>query len=96
MLVDISDPTSPQKVATYETNTYNIAISGNYLYLGKYGVEIVDISNPLSPQYVSYYDTGETAEAVSAMGNYIYLASRNYGLIVLKQESYKKVEFSVD
>lgn len=76
-IVDISNPTAPALVGTYET-TYNVTdvtISGNYAYIAdfKKGLTIVDINNPSSPSQVGIYNNYGIMD-VAVSGNYAYIA----------------------
>lgn len=80
-VIDISTPTSPSQVGTVELgNTgYDIAISGNYAYVGtpitNGEIRIIDISNPLSPTQVSPYNIsgGTQFVSLSVQNNRLYV-----------------------
>lgn len=55
-VIDISDPTFPWLVASYDASSYgarSVTISGAHAYVGNYnseeGLQILDISNPTYP-----------------------------------------------
>jgi hypothetical protein len=87
-VVDVSDPTSPTLVGSYNTTglSRGVAVSGNYAYVaddGAGGVQVIDISNPSSPLRVGSYDTRGYASGIAVAGDYAYVADETYGLLVL-------------
>ncbi len=96
IVLDVSDPCQPEfrkelslGPGTKYRTIRDIALSGNYAYLGATtaGMYIIDISQPFNPSLVSNwdppcppYDHGPYGIAVS--GNYVYTAELSYGLRV--------------
>lgn len=64
-IVDVQNPSSLARVASYHHPTdpgtiiHNVFTRGNYAYAAWYeaGLEVIDISNPLAPVRAGYYDT---------------------------------------
>jgi len=91
IIFDISSPTSPSDVYTYNTGTYydTGVISGNYLYLpGQYTLDILNIVTPTAPAFVSSTHTGVSGPQSIAFDNYfVYIGGNriaspnNYGLV---------------
>jgi hypothetical protein len=86
-IVDISNPTSPSIVGSYDDDGYawDIFVSGHYAYIadGSMGLQIVDISNPTSPTPVGSYDTPYDAVRVYISGNYAFIAADYSGLYII-------------
>ncbi len=59
LVVDLTDPSSPQLAAFLKipANIYEVRVSGDYAYLaaGRKGMQVVDISNPSNPVPVANY-----------------------------------------
>ncbi len=88
-ILDISNPASPKSVSTSPKGFAGsgISISNNYAYLSHVVGElnIIDISNPTSPKYVGTYDTpSSSGDAVTSIGNYIYIGNGSNGLTIIK------------
>ncbi|GBC59658.1 hypothetical protein DENIS_0599 [Desulfonema ishimotonii] len=88
-IVDISNPSSPEVVGTYDGFTgmqspKSLFVSGNYLYLGvQYGgLFILDISNPSSPVLAGEYflDNEGIGWSVYVSENYAYVGDYFEGL----------------
>ncbi len=82
-IIDVSDVTDPQILSniTIETDSRDIAISGDYAYLVGYqtGIIVYDISNPSHPveeiSYASEVSIGSIkAESIEIVGNTAYVA----------------------
>jgi hypothetical protein len=80
-VIDISDPTSPWPVTSYDTSSYgarSVTIAGSMAYVGNYnsfdGLQILDISNPTHPVRVGGYRLDSEEPHVTVSGNYAYLA----------------------
>jgi len=86
VVVDVSDPTSPEVVAKldlrYDSHLWSITVEGDYAYVtSDTGLQVVNIANPLSPVYVGGLLTGAAGE-VDVEGRYAYVTGR-YGLRVI-------------
>ena len=80
-VVDVSDPTSPRKVAVLPTGNRSasmIAVDNRYLY---WGDQIIDISDPTQPRRVGMSDL--LGDAVDISGGLIYVAGKQAGLLIL-------------
>ncbi len=91
LIFDISDPSSPELVAEYETedDAEGIAISGEWLYIAmdRDGVQPFKIIAP-GDSLVAYdpFETGGAANDVHADLNYIFVADRDALLILRNSE----------
>ncbi|MCP4579980.1 MAG: hypothetical protein GY839_00065 [candidate division Zixibacteria bacterium] len=77
----------PELVADINTSgrTKDIHVVGNFCYLadGSGGLKIVDVTNPHVPVFLAAYDT-PYAVGVWADDNLIYIADRDYGLMIFE------------
>jgi hypothetical protein len=76
-IIDISEPTNPNVVATIGTPNYmeNLYVDNSKLYMGCVILEIIDISNPSLPDVIGSYDDVFFSHDLVARGNYVYSAS---------------------
>jgi hypothetical protein len=76
LIIDVSDPSNPVEVGSYDTQGYavSIDISGTYAYIADHvsGFHIVDISDPENPFRVGPGGRN-VLEYVEVEGNYAYL-----------------------
>ena len=91
-MIDISDPTTPTQVASYETSqrrTEGVAVYGNYVYVADYddGLVVIDVTDPVAPALVGEYDTSGNAKEVAVAGNYAYVADFYSELAILRLSS---------
>ncbi|MBN2049715.1 MAG: hypothetical protein JW760_04665 [Spirochaetales bacterium] len=88
---DLSDPASPELVASLETpaQAHDLAVYGDHVYLalGTQGLMIIDISDPESPQPVSMYPFSGAVYDVDLQGGYAYVGSASGGVTVLDVSS---------
>ena len=86
-IIDISNPTNPVRVATYNTEglVNGIYVSGNYAYVADWdaGLQIIDISTPSAPSLAGSYNTSGRARGVHVSGNYAYVADGSAGLQII-------------
>jgi hypothetical protein len=86
-IVDISDPTTPFEVGSFDTpeNAMGVAKEGEYAYIADTydGLWIVNVSNPANPMEAGHYITADAAVSVAVSGNYAYIAEGNEGLLIL-------------
>ena len=63
--------------------TKDLCIVGDYCFLadGSGGLKVIDIADPYAPSFIAAYDT-EYAYGIWADDEYIYLADRDYGLMI--------------
>ncbi len=83
-IIDVSDPANPVQLFHSTTlESYNIAVSGNDVYLahsdGTVSLDLLDVSNPYAAKVASRFtftDTGDkSAVAIHPPGDYIYDAA---------------------
>jgi hypothetical protein len=88
-VVDISAPSAPAVVASLETPGYadDIAYHDGRVYVADQdeGLRVIDVSDPLAPVLVG---RGETpyASGVFVAGSTIYVADRDWGLVVIEED----------
>ena len=85
-VVDVTDPTHPQLVSTYNGSGpgMDVAVSGQYAFVAAdySGLYVLDISyNP--PVEVAFYDTPGFASGITISGTLAYIADGEAGLQVL-------------
>jgi len=80
--IDVSDPTLPQEVSSYDLSARGITLSGNHLFGINGGdlhstLRILDVTNPAVPQLVGYNTAipAPNVFGIAVTGNYAYLAS---------------------
>jgi hypothetical protein len=90
VVVDVSDPSSPQRIGHYQTPVPNwlmdIAVQGNHAYIvGRdSGFRVVDITDPNNLRELSYNDqrypdvTGLSPSAIQVRDNYAYVSDLNF------------------
>jgi parallel beta-helix repeat protein len=86
-IIDISDPTDPEKLGFVRIPGYveSVDIAGDYAYVaaGGAGLRIVDISDPFNPDEISYiYNVGYAFD-VEIVNNAAYVAGGGSGLILV-------------
>lgn len=91
LVLDVSDPTTPALVSSYEISPFGVAIKGvgPYLYAGYKdsenddpGVELIDVSNPRQLRRVSRHSYSEFTGLLALTGSALCLSSHS-GLRVL-------------
>ncbi len=98
-IFDITDPEQPEEVGAHIPGPKSgycadVFVSGSYAYVAgrKYrestettagGLRILDINDPENPVEVSFYETPGYTVAVSASGDYAYVADKDAGLLVV-------------
>lgn len=86
LVVDISNPVSPQEIGQYSTQEplSEVVVSGSYAYVGgDTRVRIVDISNPATPAEVGAYSGPSTVSGLALAGDLIYVATLADGLRIV-------------
>lgn len=76
-LLDVSDPTAPALLGTYDTiDAVGVCVAGEVAYLVEsYGrLYLIDVSNPAAPALLGFHDTFDDAHGVAVAGNVAYLA----------------------
>jgi hypothetical protein len=86
-IVDMSDPTTPALVGTFEVDYYTvgIAVSGNYVYMAhsNHDLFIIDVSNPSIPTLAGNYEGTMLPRQFEIVGDYLYMAAYLDGLMIL-------------
>lgn len=76
-VVDIIDPTSPQRAGRFDTAGYSwdLVLSGDHAYVadGTTGVQILDVRNPSRPERLGSFALPGWAHGVSLAGKYAYV-----------------------
>jgi len=96
-LVDISDPTHPTQLSFYSTSgqSLRVAVTKNHAYLLNSGediIQIVDVSNPRQPQAAGSIETLVQIWAVTALGNYLVVATTVHPQVMDVSEPTNPVE----
>ncbi|HEY5925955.1 MAG TPA: hypothetical protein VIV11_29910 [Kofleriaceae bacterium] len=98
---DPASATFMQEIGRYQTRSevgiHYWEVVGNKVYIAYYhdGIRVIDLSNPTQPVEVAHYNTWdfntgyggafEGALAVRKVGDYLYVADINRGLLILKE-----------
>lgn len=88
-IIDITNPSNPSIVGSYNSGALGIFINGNYAYCAAYidGLLILDVSDPTSPWLVGSYNPYSysfiSAEDVYVSGSYAYVAFGEAGLEII-------------
>ncbi|MBY9000795.1 MAG: ABC transporter permease subunit, partial [Candidatus Heimdallarchaeota archaeon] len=90
-IIDVSDVTDPQLLSTVtiETDTKNIAISGNYAFLVGYstGILVYDVTDPSNPTLANTYNNEAVigvirAQDIKIVGDYAYVTLGLFGYAI--------------
>jgi len=88
-IVDISDPTSPVIVGSAGTdgNAEGIFYRDGEVFVADHagGLLVFDVTDPSSPTRADYYET-PFANAVWVTDEYVFVADRDWGLVVLEED----------
>ncbi len=82
-ILDIADPSNPEKVANVPVPGFaaDIDFVGRYAFVGckakNNGLQVVDIDTPSTPAIVKSVDTGGDAVGVTIIGNHVYAIMDN-------------------
>ena len=86
-IIDISDPSDPKWIATFDTpgQAKEIFVSENYAYVAdrEGGLIIVDISTPSNPIQIANYATEDKFVSVFVDNKTAYIGVRDQGLLLL-------------
>jgi len=78
-VIDISNRTAPQLVATKTTSALaqDVVVSGNYAYVavGSAGMDVFDISNPTAPVFLANYHQDGFTNRLEVVNHLAYLAN---------------------
>ena len=83
-VVDYSDSSNMKIIGFYDTAGYvkEIIFENNKLYITASGLQVFDVSTPSNPKILGIVDT-EYALGVTIDENYIYVADKEEGLIII-------------
>jgi hypothetical protein len=88
-VIDISDPASPEIVGSYDTGGISdgVCYHDGVVYLADHagGLKAFDVADPTDPKLIGYLNT-PYANAVFATDEYVYVADRDWGLVVVEEE----------
>ncbi|MCK4510618.1 hypothetical protein KAW64_02715 [bacterium] len=88
-VVDISDPSSPEVVASADTEGMadGIWYLDGKVYVAAHtgGLRVFDVSDPTDPRAAGFLET-PFANAVFVTDSYVYVADRDWGLVVAEEE----------
>lgn len=88
-VVDVSDPLEPEVVATIPTpgNAVGVFCHGDRLYVAAHtgGVLVFDVADPLAPTAAGSVET-PFANAVFVTDSHVFIADRDWGLVVAEEE----------
>jgi hypothetical protein len=86
-VVDISNPTSPAAVSSYQTpgEIIDVVADGGYAYVLNYseGLRVLDISNPETPVEVGFYASPRYGDGIALVGDLVYISSAFLGLALV-------------
>ena len=78
-VLDVSDPRTPESVASHATSglAIDVAVSGDFAYVavGSAGVDIFDVSDPGDPQLVANHQVDGFTNRLTVSGGLLYLAN---------------------
>lgn len=89
-IIKVSDPAHPVEVSRVNVSMFradDVEISGTYVYVadgGLYGLRIINVADPYRPMEVGFYRLFDLPFQVAVDGNYVYLANRGGGLVILR------------
>jgi hypothetical protein len=88
-VIDISDPRSPTLVGSAPTdgNAEGVFCRDGEVFVADHagGLLVFDVSDPGSPTRSGYYET-PFANAVWATDDYVFVADRDWGLVILEED----------
>jgi hypothetical protein len=93
-ILDLSDPSSPKKVADYSfpEQIWSFRLAGPYAYVAAnfYGLGVLDISNPAAPKLRAAIKTPGQAKGVALVGTTAFVADHMSGVDVIDLGSLDK------
>ncbi|MBN1872853.1 MAG: carboxypeptidase regulatory-like domain-containing protein [Anaerolineae bacterium] len=79
--VDLSTPANPQSIGQYDYDASDIAISGDYAYLGGSGLRIINVADLSAPTLIGEYLGSDTIFSVAVSGDYAYIGDYRLQII---------------
>lgn len=90
-IVDISDPSAPVQVGSYETPgvAQDVAVLGTLAFVAdrEAGLEVIDVSDPANPIGAGFYRTRMFASKVAVSEQLTFMSLQKKGLTILKYDS---------
>jgi hypothetical protein len=86
VVVDISDPANPRRLADADTprTARSVDVEGNYAYVGDLNwLRVFDISSPSAPKEIASYEAPAQTDRVWVSNRTAYVAAYDAGLLVL-------------
>jgi len=88
-VVDVSDPTDPAIVGSASTdgNAEGVFYRDGEVFVADHagGLVVFDVTDPSAPARADYYET-PFANAVWVTDEYVYVADRDWGLVILEED----------
>jgi hypothetical protein len=90
LIIDVSDPTAPVRVATWETagpaDAVTVSVSGHTAWVaqGGEGLEVLDVSDPVHPRRVGFNESMGSVSGLSMVGGRLFVTSGIHGLAVFE------------
>src|SRR5260370_40034174 len=83
LVLDVSTPQSPAKVATLTLPTSAMAVSGNFLFAGTtdHRLVVLNISNPTAPNQIAPVPLPDYPVNLRAVGSLLFIADNTAGLL---------------
>ncbi|MEZ4396924.1 MAG: FlgD immunoglobulin-like domain containing protein [Candidatus Krumholzibacteriia bacterium] len=79
--LDISDPASPQVLATAPALGGHPLFAGGYLFLVGDGIQVADVSDPLAMTLLGEMDLPSSPQEMAVVGGSAFVACQNAGLV---------------
>jgi hypothetical protein len=90
-VVDVSAPPAPSIISAIGRSccgysSSDMAVSGDYVYLGEGFLSAIDIANPFNPVEAGFFNGYYSRSGVAANRSMVYLADGPYGLWILSND----------
>jgi hypothetical protein len=88
-IFDISNPAMPVEIGSLPdiVMVFDLAVVGDKVFTASYAyVSVVDVSNPAKPVLEDMYTSSGLSMGIDAVGNTIYIADFDGGLVILNYE----------
>ncbi len=79
-IYNVANPAAPVETGSIDLDVWtgNLALEGNYLFVGSSGIMIFDVSNPSSPQQAGFVGSGNLyGGGLARAGTYLYAATND-------------------
>jgi hypothetical protein len=90
-VIDISNPTSPQRIGGYDTSGFacDVALSGSLVYVadGSGGLQAIDVSDPTQPKRVGG-NSVFSVDGVYAVAGRLFVSAVDDGLQIFELRPY--------